>query len=197
MRPYRLRNSVLLMVLLAFIIAVPFTSALAGEGDQALMDSLLSAAGTEPTLQEIFDSLGYDIDVVNDELGWEQFCASGEGNVATLLDEISSSYYSASAGWYDADDSTDKAQLFGPSNQANDSIFFTALGEDFVGFYFIPGISGGYTWYTNPAYNRDLFDHAKVYATGQNAAEYLVAFEDLKGGGDQDFNDFIMKVRFA
>lgn len=187
----------LVKILLAFLILSSWTAAMAGDGDQAMRDSLLTLADTEQTLQDIFDSLGYDIDVVNDELGWEEFCAPSGLNMAVLIQELSTSYYSASAGWYYADDSLSKTELFGPDDLADDSVTFATSGTGNVGFYFIPGISGGYTWYTDPSYNRDLFDHAKVFASKQNPLEYLIAFEDLKNGGDQDFNDLIIKVRFV
>ncbi len=188
-------RSVTIKLLLLLLFLVSGSAALAGGGDQALLDSLLSTAAGEPTLQEIFDSLGYDIDVAADELGLTEIAASGGGNVAVLLQKLSSSYGSSVAGFHVSTDSTQKTQLFSPSNEVNDSVTFSVDGGSSIGLYFIPGISGGYTWYTEPTYNRDLYDHAKVFATGQNENEYLVCFEDLKNGGDRDFNDLIILIR--
>ena len=42
------------------------------------------------------------------------------------------------------------------------------------------------------AANTDKFDHAKATKT---AAGVTIGFEDLKGGGDRDFNDAIIQVR--
>ncbi|MBU1320409.1 MAG: T9SS type A sorting domain-containing protein [candidate division Zixibacteria bacterium] len=195
--PVRFFKIILMVLFVAPGLMLSGSSALAGAGDQAIIDSLLSTVGSELSLQEIFDSLGYGIDVVNDELGLTEFCAPSEGNVAVLMEELSTSFGSAYAGWYNSADSNDKAVLFDPANSANDSVQFSIGGASNVGIYFIPGISGGYTWYMNQAFNRDMYDHAKVFATNQNPNEYLVCFEDLKNGGDMDFNDLIMKVRFA
>ena len=187
------------IVIIGLLLFIPLfgADALAGGGDQALLDSLLTKAAGEPSLQEILDSLGYSIDVVNDELSLTQLAAPLGSSIAVLKVEMSTSFGSAYAGWYDAADSTNKGQLFGPESHADDTTSFIVTGASNIGFYFIPGISGGYTWYTNPSYNRDLYDHAKVFATNVNPNEYIFAFEDLKNGGDQDFNDLIILVQFA
>jgi hypothetical protein len=183
-------------LLLALLIALPGVTSYAGGGDDVWSDSLLSLAA-EPSLQAILDSLGYDINVQTDELGWTEFCAPTGTNVATLLAKMSSSYASAYSGIHNSSDSTQKSQFFGPTSEANDSVEFVITNAMSVGVYFKPGISGGYTWYTNPAFNRDHYDHAKLFPTKQSRSEYIIAFEDLRGGGDNDFNDMIMKVRFA
>ncbi len=185
-----------LLLLLAFVLVVPNSASAAG-GEQAVLDSLLSLAGDEPSLQDILDSLGYEIDVDLDELGWRDFCFPEGENIAILMDEMSSSFSSAYAGFADAADSNSKWQLFGPDNEAGDTVNLPDADVENVAIYFQPGISGGYTWYTIPEFNRDGFDHAKLFATGVNPHEYIVAFEDLKYGGDYDFNDLIIKIRFT
>ena len=184
------------MLLLAFVLVVP-KPALAANGDQAVLDSLLSMAGEEPTLQDIMDSLGYAVDVDLDELGWQDLCLPEGGNIAVLVDEMSSSYTSAYAGFADAADSNSKWQLFGPDNVAGDTVELPVVDAENIAIYFQPGISGGYTWYTIPEFNRDGFDHAKLFATGVNPHEYVVAFEDLKYGGDYDYNDLVIILRFV
>lgn len=61
-------------------------------------------------------------------------------------------------------------------------------------------------WYSNTALNTDQYDHMFAYqGTGEmfdidndeagyvpwTASEYILAWEDLSGGGDQDFTDFV------
>lgn len=51
-------------------------------------------------------------------------------------------------------------------------------------------------WFTGPASrNADNFAHARVTTDGANVV--LVEFEDLAGGGDQNFNDMVFQVSNA
>lgn len=185
------------LVIILFVASIVFLSppTHAQKGDGALLDSLLSLAPNEPSLQELLDSLGYNINVATDELGWESFCAVPGTNVAMILEEVAGSATSANSGWYNAADSADKTELFTSSNVAGDSSVFTLTGIDSIGFYMTPNLTSYDSWYTQTGYNIDGYDHAQIFPTG-NPHEYVIAFEDLKDGGDGDFNDLIIKVRF-
>jgi hypothetical protein len=163
--------------------------------DKNIQDSLISLAPGEPSLQELLDSLGYTIDVANDELGWEAFCAAPGSQVAMILEQVAASATSASSGWYDAADSAAKYELFAPGDSAGDSTVFIIENADSIGFYMTPNLTGYESWYTQNMYNNDGFDHALIFPTS-NAHEYIIAFEDLKDGGDADYNDLIFRVRF-
>ena len=80
------------------------SSAVAAGGDSALPDSVQQlmnkTALAEPTLQHIFDSLGYNINVATDETGIETFCTSPGQNLATIIIEVAGSSASARSGWY-------------------------------------------------------------------------------------------------
>ncbi|MBD3381261.1 MAG: T9SS type A sorting domain-containing protein [candidate division Zixibacteria bacterium] len=170
-------------------------STMAGPGDLDIRDSLISLAPGEPTLQEILDSLGYTINVATDELGWESFPAVNGTNVSMVLEKVSGSFSSAVSGWYDASDTTMKTELFSSSSAPGDSVTFTITASDSIGFYITPNLIGPESWYTQLSANVDEYDHAKIFATAQ-LHEYIIAFEDLKDGGDGDFNDHIIRVRF-
>ena len=68
------------------------------------------------------------------------------------------------------------------------------IGTNF-GFYLSNGTD---TFYSHQSLNGDGFDHSKIYnVQGSNAGELfgssvVVAFEDLNGGGDQDFDDLVV-----
>ena len=50
-------------------------------------------------------------------------------------------------------------------------------------------------WSSNNDQNRDSLDHMVTWVIDVDAGIYAVAFEDLPGGGDQDFNDLVVEVR--
>jgi hypothetical protein len=59
---------------------------------------------------------------------------------------------------------------------------------------------GGSTVSTNAAYNSDGRDHAVTYQLSGDAfttPTYVLFFEDLIGGGDNDFNDLAVQLTFA
>lgn len=167
----------------------------AGPGDGMYADSLISLAPGEPTLQQLLDSLGYNIDVATDELGWQSFCSVPGSNVAMILVEVAASATSASSGWYNAADSAEKYELFSPGDIPGDSAVFIIQNADSIGFYMTPNLTSYESWYTQQGYNNDGFDHALIFPTG-TPNEYIIAFEDLKDGGDADYNDLVFQVRF-
>jgi len=171
----------------------------ASTSDAAWTDSLqMSTAGRgEHDLQYYLDSLGYDIDVVNDELGSVVFCGLDGVNTATLVIEVAGSAVWATSGYYEAGDPTPLYQLFGPTNVPGDSASFTFDTFDSIGFYMSPNLPGATdTWFTEQSLNDDSYDHAWVFSTG-DPHEFLICFEDLPDGGDEDFQDLVIKIHFA
>jgi hypothetical protein len=67
-------------------------------------------------------------------------------------------------------------------------------------FGFCLSTQDGYTFYTHSLLNPDRFDHALVFDTSDNTvgsllgSDVVIAFEDLFGGGDKDFNDMVIGV---
>jgi hypothetical protein len=99
---------------------------------------------------------------------------------------------------------------------ADGSVFvnFTDTGVNFAGnnfgFYLdsSAGGAGGGIFYSDTALNADNFDHLYAYQGNDSDViqlpgkapgvwtdnEYLLAWEDIVGGGDQDFDDFVVMV---
>ncbi|MGB5108033.1 MAG: FlgD immunoglobulin-like domain containing protein [Candidatus Zixiibacteriota bacterium] len=177
--------------------------AVAAGGDSALPDSVRqlmnkTALTGEPSLQHIFDSLGYNINVATDETGIETFCTSPGQNLATIVIEVAGSAASARSGWYRSTIPGTLNTIFNPSDGAGDSVSFSVTGGDSIGFWMKPRLAPdtNQVWYTQNYLNSDSFDHAKVFRTGM-PHEFIVAFEDLPDGGDMDWNDLVFKVRFS
>jgi len=134
------------------------------------------------TLQEWFDFYGYSLDVVNDELGIERF-PPGAVRVTVLNGHHD---YDNPTGWYMSEE---EIYLLFPGRPAvGDTVTFAA-SEPF-GFYIE---SGAGRFYTEIALNADGFDHALVYHNTKGPG-YVIAFEDLWGGGDMNYTDRILEV---
>ncbi len=134
------------------------------------------------TLQSWFDANGYTINVATDELGIEKL-EPGSYDVLVLDGEHT---YPNPTGWYVSQNETHL--LFGPSPPGGSTASLVAEQE--FGFY-IDSYDG--TFWTETALNGDGFDHALVFENTKGSG-YIVAFEDLWGGGDQDYTDRIILV---
>ncbi len=185
-----------LIVFLAIILSMAFG---ADASAQRFPDSLSTAALgiDEGTLQDLLDDLGYNIDVANDELGLEVFCAPDGFNTATMVLEVAGSAASANSGYYEAGVGSNMTQLFGPSDGPGSSVTFTIPTTiSSIGFYMEPNLSNpSDVWYSETSLNSDAFDHFWVFPTG-TPKEYVIAFEDLANGGDEDYQDLVIKVVF-
>ena len=58
--------------------------------------------------------------------------------------------------------------------------------------------SGGLDWRSLPSQNSDLLDHMVTWkiigGAGNTAGNYIIAWEDLSGLGDEDFNDLVVEI---
>ena len=136
-------------------------------------------------LQGWFDDNGYDIDVNADKTGIETF-ASGI-YLVTILDGEHG--YINPTGWYTAGNASDTHDLFPLPISDGDKAHANSAEE--FGFY-IDSDDG--LFYTENALNEDGFDHAWVFENPQPSGGYIVCFEDLWNGGDQDYEDRIIEV---
>lgn len=67
------------------------------------------------------------------------------------------------------------------------------LGDPFFGFYIdVPKRMGG-TWYSEQSQNSDGYDHMLLDQTDAPDVYHLL-WEDLRNGGDEDFNDLVVDV---
>ncbi len=96
-------------------------------------------------------------------------------------------------GWYLKNQTGTRTQLFAGTTAAGATVTVPTLADS-VGIYIGPTLYDD-IWYTQNPYNWDGFDHAKVFSTGE-VGHYVIAFEDLADGGDQDFQDIILDLRF-
>ena len=153
-----------------------------------LLSNLLAGfPSEEPTLQEWFIDNAYAIDVASDETGIEIFPV---GNYRViLLDEFAAYAAENTFGWYSL--KTGKYyELFSGEDSANSTIEFSTT-EPF-GLYL--GSPNG-TFHTEIGRNEDNFDHAWIFQDPRIEEGHIVAWEDLWGGGDKDFQDIIVSIQ--
>ena len=137
------------------------------------------------TLQEFFDFYGYGLDIASDELGIERF-PPGAVRVTVLNGHYE---YDNPTGWY-----TDEEQTYVlfPGRPAVGDTALWVSSEPFG--FFIDSDAGRF--YTEIGRNPDGFDHALVYRNTKGPG-YIVAFEDLWGGGDMNYTDRILEVEIV
>jgi hypothetical protein len=152
----------------------------------------------EPTLQQILDGLGYDIDVQNDRLPTEVWEVILGEYSQVILEELGGAPDQILSGWYVAGARYDTSIIFRGPNAPPDSAFFQIAGCDSNGLFIIPYSEAEgchYIYYTEPRLNPDGKDHAWVYCSKKRPNEFIVAWEDGVFLGDQDFNDLVLLFR--
>lgn len=83
------------------------------------------------------------------------------------------------------------------SNQQASIGDFKSMGEFHAGDYFIPVLqvitTGDFFW-SNPESNSDGLNHvfASSFQLPDGTSSVLIGFEDIRGGGDFDFNDHLV-----
>jgi len=160
------------------------------------IDSLKNAK--EPTLQELLDALGYDIDVQNDKLPTEVWEVIAGQYSQVILAELGGAPDSIISGWYCAGSRYDTTIIFRGPDAPPDSAFFQIAGCDSNGLFIIPfseSVGCHYIYYTEQRLNPDNKDHAWVYCSKKRPNEFIVAWEDEIFLGDQDFNDLVLVFR--
>lgn len=146
----------------------------------------------------------------------------GSGGAFTrLIVELAGFKNITTFGVYDSTDKTNSVEIFAGANGAGDrtlleigldgSVFlgFNDTGIDFAGnsFGFYLGSPQG-PFYSDTSLNADGIDHMAAYQGGNGDTiqlpgaaagkwldnEYIFAWEDLSGGGDRDYADFVVMV---
>jgi hypothetical protein len=200
-----MRRLPLFFILSVFLFSFAWSTAYADDGPRSdnaemspeLQDSLMSGKYAEPTLQHILDSLGYDIDVVNDRLPTQVWVRLAGQYSEVMLAEVAEYSDQTASGWYPKGNPADTHMVFGGSNSPPDSAFFYITGCDSNGLFIAPfaGEKCRYVYYTEKRLNPDCKDHAWVYCSGKRPNEFVVAWEDLYNLGDQDFQDLVLLYR--
>jgi hypothetical protein len=164
----------------------------------------------EHDLSEILTANGYGHAGSMAELNANQSLAEifgplGSSSEVTLLIEDAGYSDSNRLGVYSISDPSLRALLFGGSDSAPDSATLafggggllsvngsavsSAFGSD-LGFY-LENRREGFTWYSQTARNSDGYDH---FAAFEEEGELWGGFEDLRDGGDEDFNDLVFRM---
>ncbi|MCJ7577213.1 MAG: DUF4114 domain-containing protein, partial [candidate division Zixibacteria bacterium] len=163
-----------------------------------VLDSLMSNKAGEPSLQQILDSLGYDIDVVNDRLPTEVWVAIVGQYSEVMMAEVAGYAGQTASGWYGHGVPADTHVIFRGVNDPGDTAYFTITGCDSNGLFIAPfagSKSPTYVYYTEQRFNPDHYDHAWVYCSKKRPNEFIIAWEDFDGGGDEDHNDLVLLYR--
>lgn len=207
-----------LAILLSLGIRTAMATPISGGSLQYLMNqaTVNPTTGTDP-LNVWNSSVNVNTDqVVNDSL-WS-ISASG-GSLATFLIELAGFAPDNTFGIYQG---TNKVQVFAGADTTGSqalisikddgSVFknFTDTNIDFSGgniFGYYITTPQGYTYYSETARNSDGFDHLvafqgegdtvkiPTFAAGiWTPGEYVLAWEDLYGGGDKDYDDLVVMV---
>jgi len=141
----------------------------------------------ELSLQQWFTNNNYITNVATDETGIETF---NPGNYnATLLAEMGHYAPFNTLGWYSATTGTFH-QLFSGENTTDNTVEFSST-EPFA--LYLGSLEGSF--YTENSRNFDEFDHALVFQNPKTEDGYIIAWEDLLNGGDEDHQDMIIAIR--
>jgi len=155
--------------------------------------------GFELALQQIFDDLGYSIDVFSDEIYGDVFFQVEESE-AWIIEQYSSLERGSAMGWYTAENADN--WLIGGINTGLPSHAVLPDFTDVFGLTLWTNYSQlenqDYQWYSERLLNGDQADHVHVY---QNRLEgqlvphsYVLAWEDLPNLGDADFQDMVVRL---
>lgn len=164
----------------------------------AALTPVLHNHGGEPDLAEQDGILGHyfgmdNLTRIDDNMDryWEN---KGTVHVKTLGKWAG---FRQSFGYIDADDQF--SSLFNVKNsRSKPRAHINAKASGSV-FRFGLDPSGTSLWSSDPADNGDLLDHMVTWRIAAGEKEhhpdaYVIAWEDLHGGGDQDFNDLVLLV---
>ena len=184
----------------------------------ALSASAAGAVTIQPTpwssehdLDDILASDGYSHAGSLAELNANQSVAEtfgplGASHDITLLIEDAGYRNHNELGIYSVLDNSRKAKLFSGSDSApstasmvfgvgglqmvNGVAIAPGFGTEF-GFY-LANDDKGFVWYSETGKNADGFKHFVAFEEGD---ELWGGFEDLRGGGDEDFNDLVFNMK--
>ena len=145
------------------------------------------------------------------------------GSISTLIIELANYAPTSSFGIYDLYDHSNSVELFAGANSSSDQVALSILGDgsvkinfsdtgiDFASLgdfgYYLDVVATGDIYYSDTSLNSDGFDHMLAYrgigeemeispyAAGPwSSSEYILAWEDINGGGDKDYSDFVVMV---
>lgn len=198
-------------------IATPINPLGGGDGSESSLQQILNSITVGPTPG--VSSIDVDTDQYAPDYYWA--ITGAGGSLATFIIEIAGNADINRFGIFDHANPASQVELFGGaatagsqsivSLKADGSVFvnFVDTGIDFAGNYFGYFLTNGYdTFYSDLDLNADGFDHMVAFQ-GKNIDtiqlpglfpglwtnnEYILAWEDVYGGGDYDYNDLVVMV---
>ena len=141
----------------------------------------------EPSLQQWLTDRGYSINVTTDETGIETF-PPGSYRVA-ILDEFAAFATNNTFGWYPVN-SKEFHEIFSGEDSVGATTEFSS--PERFGLY-LRSPEGDF--YTESELNRNGDDHAWIFADPKTQDGCVVAWEDLYGLGDKDYQDMILSIK--
>jgi hypothetical protein len=180
---------------LALYLALITQTAHAAGGAHPWSDSLdAQALFSGPSLQEVLDGLGYTINVASDEVPLQVFAPPSSGTSGEVILKYKNSSSNSNLGWYVDGTPAVKTQVLAAGDTVGSHANMTVPAGGSIGFYLGPTLYDD-VWYTQTVLNWDAYKHIRVFST-DSPDKYVIAWEDLPDGGDQDFQDCIVEVRF-
>ena len=172
--------------------------------------------GSETSLNQIFSNKGWSIDSNADQITNDTYWTLSEpdtGAWASMIIEIAGNANTNTFGIYDTLGT--EVELMGGAANAGDKVAFTLTNNLLSGVFFdnntpvsmfsniafssVFGFylgSGNNKFYSDFTKNNNSNDHMVSYAgTGSNGlsvGHHIIAFEDMYGLGDQDYNDMVL-----
>jgi len=171
------------------------------------------------SLQAQLDARGATINVNTDQYAPDQEWMVGAlgGSLSRIVFELSAFSGANSFGIYDIYNPSNQLTIFSGSAGAGSFGFLfqsaaTTFCVNFVScadfgterFGYFLNSGSGQTFYSQGALNADGVDHLVAYQGGAGAGslngrpwlpnEFLLGWEDLNGGGDRDYDDFVVLV---
>jgi hypothetical protein len=153
----------------------------------------------ELELQQVFNNLGYSIDVFTDEIYGDVFFQVQETE-AWIIEQYSALENGSALGWY-TDSDPDNWLIGGIYTGLPAHSFFPDISDVF-GLTLWTNYSGlehqDYQWFSERSLNGDAADHVHVYQNRMNGQlvphSYILAWEDLPNLGDADFQDMVVRL---
>jgi hypothetical protein len=184
-----------ILACLALYLALITATANAAGGAHPWSDSLdAQALFSGPSLQEVLDGLGYTINVASDEVPLQLFAPPSGGTNGEVTLKFKNTASNSPLGWYVDGNSSATTQLFTGIEAVGTKANIAVAAGTSIGLYLGPTLYDD-VWYTQTVLNWDAYRHIRVFNAGA-PNKYVVAWEDLPDGGDQDFQDCIVEVYF-
>ncbi len=165
----------------------------------ACLFAATSSSAFELELQQVFNDLGYSIDVFTDEIYGDVFFQVQETE-AWIIEQYSSLENGSALGWYTNTD-PDNWLIGGMYTGLPTHSLFPDISDVF-GLTLWTNYSGlerrDLHWFSERSLNSDGADHVHVYQNRMDGQlvphSYVLAWEDLPNLGDADFQDMVVRL---